>query len=162
MVDTELVGQMKHSPNTKGRRFSVDEYNVLCQIACGEKVEEEDLRRIRTGLLKEGLISSKGRGKGTAYSLVVETYETPEMFNGDQKLALSMLEKLNEAGTTGLAIASLRELFPHKSDWQIRDILTRLKNNKMVKLKGRTKSSRWSITKQGSVFLSNSLEGQII
>ena len=149
LVDTELAAMLRHSPVMAERSLSIAEYQVLCQVACGEEVADDDLKTARKQLRQAGVIKSTGKGRGTSYSLVHDAYEPQELFNGEQQMVLALLAAIISPGSSGAPFGALRKALSDKSDWQIRKTLNAMKHEGLVELKGKSKSSRWVATEKG-------------
>ena len=150
LVDADLTAQLRHSPNPRNKNLTLEQYRALCLIACGETTTGTGLEQARKQLLQAGLITSSGKGRGTSYSLAHNSYLPQEMFNGDRELMLAVLSKMVAVGSSGVPFASLRHSLPGKADQEIRKTLYSMKDEGLVRLKGRTKSSRWVSTEAGS------------
>ena len=150
LVDADLTAQLRHSPNPHNKNLTLEQYRALCLIACGETTTGTGLEQARKQLLQAGLITSSGKGRGTSYALAHNSYLPQEMFNGDRELMLEVLSKLVAVGSSGVPFASLRHSLPGKTDQEIRKTLYSMKDEGLVRLKGRTKSSRWVSTEAGS------------
>ena len=152
LVHTKLAEHIRHSANMAGYELSLEQYQALCYIAFGERIADQSIKKARKKLLKDGIIKSSGTGMSTSYSLAVESYRPPELFNGEKASVLLLLQILNEAAANGLAMSQIVISVPDKSEKQVRRILNSMKRDGMVRIKGMGRSSIWVITDKGRNF----------
>ena len=128
----------------------------FCQVLCAVVLDEpvsDNLKPARKKLLQDGIIKSRGTGKATVYSLAIDTYNAPELFNGEQATVVEILAALAPAEQDGVSISSLSQAIAGKSDKQLRRVLNTMKRDGLVRIRGQGRSSRWVATDKGKLTL---------
>ena len=152
LVHTDLAEHIRHTPSMAEYHLTVAEYQVLCSIALQESVEDE-LKDIRKQLRNDGIIKSRGTGKATVYSLAIDTYSAPELFNGEKETVLEMLGEIAASGQNGISFAKLNEAMAGKSEQQVRRVANAMKRDGLLRIKGKGRNSRWVATDKGQATL---------
>ena len=149
LVHTELAQHIRHTGSLAAYDLTPEEYQVLCSVALEEPVDDR-LKDVRTNLIKTGIIKTSGRGRATQYSLALDSYRPPQLFNEDQELVENILDMALQAGQDGITMRKLVDGLDGLSDKQIRRVVNNMKRDGLLNMDGRTKSARWCVTTKGS------------
>jgi ATP-dependent DNA helicase RecG len=110
-----------------------------------------ELRPSLRRLLKEGVLGSRGRGRGTVYFFAPRLMDSPGRVHAQRKpdqardaIKAAILRRIDANGEKGTRFAELRgELPPTLSRDQIQTLLKELKEEGAVLVEGATKASKW-------------------
>ena len=152
LVHTKLAEHIRHTPRMVDYALTAPAYQALCAVVLDEPVSD-NLKPARKKLLQDGIIKSRGTGKATVYSLAIDTYNAPELFNGEQATVVEILVALAPAEQDGVSISSLSQAIAGKSDKQLRRVLNTMKRDGLVRIRGQGRSSRWVATDKGKLTL---------
>ena len=130
--------------------FSTRHFLILDLISRDRKVPEE-LKEHLEPLLEKGIIEKMGYGKGTRhflgrkfYGLIGKkgVYTRKRGLDKDTNKAL-LLKHIMESGEDGCAFGELSQVLPTHSRSQIHKLLSEMKKEKKINMRGRTKSGVW-------------------
>lgn len=136
------------------RSFSTDDFLALDAIHRDEPMSER-LRARLPALVSTGAIEAVGRGRGTRYLLSKRfyaalgqkgTYTRRRGLDRDTNKAL-LLKHLRDQGDTGAALAELRQVLPSESEGMVQGLLSELRSEGQILLKGSRRWARWFIAR---------------
>ena len=136
--------------------FSTPEFLALHAIANGLPLDTP-LKSCLARLLKEGFIERNGkRGRGVRYHLSTAILKTtghtplPEPTIATEAAKEAILRHLADCGESGASMSELEELLYNVPRGEVRKILNSLRDDKLVRLEGKTRAARWVLAKPDS------------
>lgn len=150
--DPAFVRFMERLGEERLRSFSTDDFLALDYI-CRDKPLPEYLKNRLPGLIELGAIESVGRGRGIRYILSQSLYSAigaPGVHTRkkglDHETNKALIEKhLRKLGNEGAPLSELMQVLPALSESALQRLLSELRSEKRVHLKGKRRWARWFI-----------------
>jgi ATP-dependent DNA helicase RecG len=134
------------------RSFSTDDFLALDAIHREQPLSDR-LKARTAGLVAVGALETIGRGRGTRYLLSKRfyaalgekgSYTRRKGLDRDTNKAL-LLKHLRDQGDAGAALSELRQVLPSESEATVQGLLTELRKEEKIALKGSRRWARWII-----------------